>query len=45
MIALSGLVGNGNAEYGVGSGEYGDQTPVSSLSCYIPGGLDKGCST
>ena len=36
---------SGNAENGVGSVEYRDQTPVSSLSCHIPGGADKGGST
>ena len=45
VIALTGVVDDGNAEYGVGSVEYGDQTPVSSLSCHIPGGPDKGGST
>jgi hypothetical protein len=45
VIALSVLVGNGNAEYGGGSVEYRDKTPVSSLSCHIAGGPDKGGST
>jgi len=36
---------SGNAENGVGSVGYRDQTPVSSLSCHIPGGADKGGST
>jgi hypothetical protein len=36
VIALPGPVDSGNAEYGAGSVEYGDQSPVSSLSCHIP---------
>ena len=39
VIALIGPVGDGKAEYGVGSVEYSDQTPVSSLWCHIPGAL------
>ena len=45
VIALIGPVGDGKAEYGVGSVEYRDKTPVSSLSCHIAGGPDKGGST